>query len=297
MYELPLLSIKKVTKKFGNYVALSDINFDVYSNETLALIGESGAGKSTLLRIIMGSISPSLGEIYINGQSAFSNQEIIHKTISYLPSEFTLFDFPKGSDFINLCAKLNNSSNKNALSLIKDFDLDVNANPKRMSKGMKQKTAIISTFMNDRDVYLLDEPSTGLDPLMREKLYNQILKLKDNSKTIIFTTNSYDEAMRLADKVLIISNGKILKTININDIKKLRIHTFKIKVDEKNKEKLKNYIYDEDDEFIYTLIEASHLKTFFKLLSNIEILGFETLQFNLENYVLHLLKGDKNEKK
>ena len=185
----------------------------------MALIGESGAGKSTLLRIIMGFISPSLGEIYINGQSAFSNQEIIHKTISYLPSEFTLFDFPKGSDFINLCAKLNNSSNKNALSLIKDFDLDVNANPKRMSKGMKQKTAIISTFMNDRDVYLLDEPSTGLDPLMREKLYNQILKLKDNSKTIIFTTNSYDEAMRLADKVLIISNGKILKTININDIK------------------------------------------------------------------------------
>ena len=61
MYELPLLSIKKVTKKFGNYVALSDINFDVYSNETLALIGESGAGKSTLLRIIMGFILPSLG--------------------------------------------------------------------------------------------------------------------------------------------------------------------------------------------------------------------------------------------
>lgn len=297
MYELPLLSIKNISKKFGNYDALSDENFNVYSNETLAIIGESGAGKSTLLRIIMGFISPSSGEIYINGQNALFNKEIIHETISYLPSEFTLFDLPKGSDFINLCAKLNNSSKNKALSLIKDFDLDVNANPKRMSKGMKQKTAIISAFMNDKKIYLLDEPSTGLDPLMREELYNQILKLQDKNKAIIFTTNSYDEAMRLADKVLIISKGKVLKTINLNDIKKLKIHTFKIKVNEKEKEVLKHYIYDEDGEFIYTFIEASYLKIFFKILSNLEILSFEILQFNLENYVLYLLKGDKDEKK
>lgn len=287
-----VLSVDNLTKDFKKGRGVFDINFDLYEGEIFGIIGESGAGKSTILRILMGFLKPTNGASSIKGIDAYKDAMETKEYVSYVPGEFSLFDLKTGTDFLNFMSKLEELDDSNANELIQRFQLDVKAYPKRMSKGMKQKMSIVTAFMKDVPIYLLDEPSIGLDPLMREELINLILEYNKRGKTFLITTNDYEEVRRLCDRVLIISKGKVVDVINIKEMLNSSVSNFEFILPNKNDlSKLNKFNISLIDDVVKATIPSKQLGLFFKILSDIEVIDFRIKSFSLEDYVTSKLES------
>ena len=287
-----VLSVDNLTKDFKKGRGVFDINFDLYEGEIFGIIGESGAGKSTILRTLMGFLKPTNGASSIKGIDAYKNAMETKEYVSYVPGEFSLFDLKTGTDFLNFMSKLEELDDSNANELIQRFQLDVKAYPKRMSKGMKQKMSIVTAFMKDVPIYLLDEPSIGLDPLMREELISLILEYNKRGKTFLITTNDYEEVRRLCDRVLIISKGKVVDVINIKEMLNSSVSNFEFILPNKNDlSKLNKFNISLINDVVKATIPSKQLGLFFKILSDIEVIDFRIKSFNLEDYVTSKLES------
>ena len=287
-----VLSVDNLTKDFKKGRGVFDINFDIYEGEIFGIIGESGAGKSTILRILMGFLKPTNGASSIKGIDAYKDAMETKEYVSYIPGEFSLFDLKTGTDFLNFMSKLEELDDSNANELIQRFQLDVKAYPKRMSKGMKQKMSIVTAFMKDVPIYLLDEPSIGLDPLMREELINLILEYNKRGKTFLITTNDYEEVRRLCDRVLIISKGKVVDVINIKEMLNSSVSNFEFILPNKNDlSKLNKFNISLINDVVKATIPSKQLGLFFKILSDIEVIDFRIKSFSLEEYVTSKLES------
>ena len=287
-----VLSVDNLTKDFKKGRGVFDINFDLYEGEIFGIIGESGAGKSTILRILMGFLKPTNGASSIKGIDAYKDAMETKEYVSYVPGEFSLFDLKTGTDFLNFMSKLEELDDSNANELIQRFQLDVKAYPKRMSKGMKQKMSIVTAFMKDVPIYLLDEPSIGLDPLMREELISLILEYNKRGKTFLITTNDYEEVRRLCDRVLIISKGKVVDVINIKEMLNSSVSNFEFILPNKNDlSKLNKFNISLINDVVKATIPSKQLGLFFKILSDIEVIDFRIKSFNLEDYVTSKLES------
>lgn len=287
-----VLSVDNLTKDFKKGRGVFDINFDIYEGEIFGIIGESGAGKSTILRTLMGFLKPTNGTSSIKGIDAYRDAMETKEYVSYIPGEFSLFDLKTGTDFLNFMSKLEELDDSNANELIQRFQLDVKAYPKRMSKGMKQKMSIVTAFMKDVPIYLLDEPSIGLDPLMREELINLILEYNKRGKTFLITTNDYEEVRRLCDRVLIISKGKVVDVINIKEMLNSSVSNFEFILPNKNDlSKLNKFNISLIDDVVKATIPSKQLGLFFKILSDIEVIDFRIKSFSLEDYVTSKLES------
>lgn len=287
-----VLSVDNLTKDFKKGRGVFDINFDLYEGEIFGIIGESGAGKSTILRILMGFLKPTNGASSIKGIDAYKDAMETKEYVSYVPGEFSLFDLKTGTDFLNFMSKLEELDDSNANELIQRFQLDVKAYPKRMSKGMKQKMSIVTAFMKDVPIYLLDEPSIGLDPLMREELINLILEYNKRGKTFLITTNDYEEVRRLCDRVLIISKGKVVDVINIKEMLNSSVSNFEFILPNKNDlSKLNKFNISLINDVVKATIPSKQLGLFFKTLSDIEVIDFRIKSFSLEEYVTSKLES------
>ena len=287
-----VLSVDNLTKDFKKGRGVFDINFDLYEGEIFGIIGESGAGKSTILRTLMGFLKPTNGASSIKGIDAYKNAMETKEYVSYVPGEFSLFDLKTGTDFLNFMSKLEELDDSNANELIQRFQLDVKAYPKRMSKGMKQKMSIVTAFMKDVPIYLLDEPSIGLDPLMREELISLILEYNKRGKTFLITTNDYEEVRRLCDRVLIISKGKVVDVINIKEMLNSSVSNFEFILPNKNDlSKLNKFNISLINDVVKATIPSKQLGLFFKILSDIEVIDFRIKSFSLEEYVTSKLES------
>ena len=287
-----VLSVDNLTKDFKKGRGVFDINFDLYEGEIFGIIGESGAGKSTILRTLMGFLKPTNGASSIKGIDAYKNAMETKEYVSYVPGEFSLFDLKTGTDFLNFMSKLEELDDSNANELIQRFQLDVKAYPKRMSKGMKQKMSIVTAFMKDVPIYLLDEPSIGLDPLMREELISLILEYNKRGKTFLITTNDYEEVRRLCDRVLIISKGKVVDVIDIKEMLNSSVSNFEFILPNKNDlSKLNKFNISLINDVVKATIPSKQLGLFFKILSDIEVIDFRIKSFSLEEYVTSKLES------
>ena len=293
-----VLSVDNLTKNFKNNRGVFDISFDLYEGEIFGIIGESGAGKSTILRTLMGFLKPTSGGSSIKGIDAYKDAMETKDFVSYVPGEFSLFDLKTGTDFLNFMSQLEELDDSNANDLIQRFQLDVKAYPKRMSKGMKQKMSIVTAFMKDVPIYLLDEPSIGLDPLMREELINLIIEYNKRGKTFLITTNDYEEVRRLCDRVLIISKGKVVDIINIKEMLNSSITTFEFKlVHEYDYEKLNKFDVIRESDVVKITIKSEQLGIFFKVVSDIDVSDFKIKTFSVEEYVTDKLESSYERKK
>ena len=179
--------------------------------ETFGFVGTNGSGKTTTIRNIMGFIKPQKGHVSVLGQHAWEKSYEIKSHVSYIPGEIAFPDLNNGITFLkNQAELLGLKSMDYANYLIKKLQLDPSANLKRMSKGMKQKTAIVAALMSDKEILILDEPTTGLDPLMRETFIELIFEQKAKGKTILMSSQMFDELEQTCDRVALIYNGRIV---------------------------------------------------------------------------------------
>lgn len=224
-----IIETRELTKDYGEGRGIFGLNLTVNEGEMVGYVGTNGSGKTTTIRHIMGFLKPTSGKVLVNGLSSWENSSEIVKDIGYVSSEIAFPDLKTGVDFLKCQADfLGLKDMSYANRLIERLQLDPRANLKRMSKGMKQKTALVAALMNDAPVIILDEPTTGLDPLMRATFLDIIKEEHEKGKTIFMSSHSFDELEKTCDKVALISDGKIVDVCDMNDVKNPKAKEFKI---------------------------------------------------------------------
>ncbi len=181
------------------------------------MVGTNGSGKTTTLRHLMGFLKPDSGSCEIAGLNCWKNPKEIMKKVGYVPGEIDFPDVGTGTSFLKLQAQFLGIKDMGYTNrLVNMFKLDTDAPLKRMSKGMKQKTALVAAFMAKPDILLLDEPSTGLDPLMRDTLIELILEQRNRGATVFMSSHIFKELEDTCDRVAFIHNGKMIDTVSRN---------------------------------------------------------------------------------
>ncbi len=291
-----------ITKDYGYQRGNFDVSFSVKRSEAFGFVGENGAGKTTLIRQIMGFVAPDSGTITVEGMDAFNEAPEIKRYIGYVPGEIALPPLKTGTEVLQSQMELMGIKDTTATDeLIKELQLDIRAYPKRMSKGMKQKMALVMALMGDPTDLILDEPLNGLDPLMQSEFMNVLLREKEKGKTILISSNSYDELETLCDTVALISKGKI---VSVADVNLLKSRTFSLyKIEFINREDFEEFGHNDFFEITriqdhynqYSIkIERSNLNRLFDVLQNKELKFMSEIPYNLEKYLLETRKGDED---
>lgn len=288
-----LIKLQNLSKTYNHKDVLSNINIEINSNEIVGILGANGAGKTTLMRILMGYIKPTNGTCSINNQHCFNDATTLSKTIGYIPGEISFSHNCTAIDYLNFIASLKNITDKtNMLNLIHYFQLDTSLTIKEMSKGTKQKLAIILCFMHDPKIYLLDEPTSGLDPIMQQKFIEYILLEKQKGKTIFLASHQFEEIEKTCDRILLLKDGQIKYN---NTVKSIRTHyknTYEITF---NKiEELKEFIKHKDVTIQHLTItyQCNCLNDLIKQLSHYDIISLNTKPFQIEQLFNFTYKGD-----
>jgi ABC-2 type transport system ATP-binding protein len=206
------IAVEKLTKRYGDLLAVDDISFRVRTGEVFAFLGPNGAGKTTTVEIIETIRTPTSGRVYLLGMDVTTRKRDIVPRIGVLPQGFSSFDRITVQETIQYYARLFSSTDTDVDGLIELANLKDKSNEqfKNLSGGLKQRLGIAIALVNDPEVVFLDEPTTGLDPRARREVWDVLLSLKKNGKTIFLTTHYMEEAELLADTVAIISKGKII---------------------------------------------------------------------------------------
>lgn len=226
---MKVIETQELTKDYGDGKGIFDLDLSIEEGEMIGYVGTNGSGKTTTIRHIMGFLKPTKGNATVNGLSSWEHSSEIVKQIGYVPGEIAFPDLKTGVDFLKCQAdflKLRDMSYAN--ELIERLQLDPKANLKRMSKGMKQKTALVAALMNDSPIIILDEPTTGLDPLMRATFLDIIEEEHRRGKTVFMSSHSFEELEKTCDKVALINNGHIVDICDMNTIRNRDIKEFKI---------------------------------------------------------------------
>ncbi len=291
--------IDNVTKDYGQGRGNFNISFDISKGEAVGIVGENGAGKTTLMRQLMGFIKSDSGKITIDNLDAYKCAADTKRYIGYVPGEINFPDVKSGTIFLHSYAKMCGITDfEYADSLIKRLQLDIRAYPKRMSKGMKQKTAIVTAFMKHPPIVFLDEPTTGLDPLMRDELLKIVLEEKNKGTTIFMSSNSIEELEKVCDRVILLSNGKILDIADVNFIHNIDFRDFKFEFKEKEAYEKFKYsrtdIIREQEKFnqLTLRVKKSNISILIRELSNYDLRFFSEIKYDLTKYFEERRKGD-----
>jgi ABC-2 type transport system ATP-binding protein len=214
-----IIKVQNLTKDYGDGCGIFDVDFSVKEGEVFGLVGINSAGKTTLIRHLMGFIRPQSGKCSIMGKDCTRYSAELKKYIGYIPGEISFPDVKSGNDFFELQSDFRgNRGSERVKNLCKHFNLDASARLKRMSKGMKQKSAIVNAFMSDSKVLILDEGTTGLEPLMQKAFIDLILEEKSKGKTVFMSSHMFDELESTCDHVAFLKNGRIIDIVKISEI-------------------------------------------------------------------------------
>lgn len=243
---MSVIEIENLTKDYGRGRGIFGVNLTINQGEMVGFVGTNGSGKTTTIRNILGYVKPTSGSVKVNGLSSWENSSEIAKWVGYVPGEIAFPDLPTGIDFLKCQAEFYGLKDMGyANELIQRLQLDPRANLKRMSKGMKQKTALVAALMNDAPIIILDEPTTGLDPLMRVTFLDIIKKEHEKGKTIFMSSHLFEELETTCDRVALIDSGKIVDVADMNEIRNRPVKDFKIEfTNSADYEKFKNKGYE-----------------------------------------------------
>lgn len=218
------LQIQDLTRLYRNGRGVKQINLSVKQGEVFGFLGPNGAGKTTLIRTVLGFLTPDKGQIQVLGQDAVKQSRAVRQRIGYLPSDPALYDFLTGRQNVQLALALRNNRNaKRVAELASRLEIDLDRRLKTLSRGNKQKVAIIVALAHDPDLIILDEPTSGLDPLVQEIFGSLILEEQARGKTVFMSSHVLSEVEQLCDRVGVIRDGQIVAVGGVDDLKQKRV--------------------------------------------------------------------------
>lgn len=296
----PVIEIKNLTKDYGEGRGIFDINLTLYKGEMLGFAGTNGSGKTTTIRNIMGFLQPTSGVAYVKGLQTWTHSSEIVKFIGYVPGEIAFPDLPTGTAFLKSQAEfLGISDMSYAEYIIEKLQLDPRAPLKRMSKGMKQKTAIVAALMANPEIIILDEPTTGLDPLMRDAFLEIIKAEHAKGKTIFMSSHMFEELETTCDRVALIRDGHIADIAILDEIRNRKIKEYKIEfVEESDYHRFKETGYDiirDQPQYcqVTIAITSEQLNRLFHDLKEYQVKFISEVKYNLEKHFKTVLNREK----
>lgn len=225
----PVVSATLLVKKFGRTRALDGLNLSVGAGEVHGFLGPNGAGKSTTLRVLLGLIRPTSGSVRIFGMDPWRNPAKTHRDIAYVPGDVGLWPNLSGGEVIDLLTGLRGGSDERLRRrLVDEFEFDPRRKARTYSKGNRQKAALIAAFARPARLYVLDEPSAGLDPVMESVFRRQIRRVSADGATVLLSSHILSEVEQLCGRVTIIRSGKAVESGTLTQLRHLKQTHFRI---------------------------------------------------------------------
>ncbi|TCI45669.1 ABC transporter ATP-binding protein [Exiguobacterium sp. SH3S2] len=280
-----MIQIEKLTKRFDQTHGIFDVSFRVEPGTVFGFIGPNGAGKSTTIRHLMGLLHADSGKATVMGHDCWKETETVKALVGYLPGEINYPQDMNGEEVIRLTRRLHVTSAERERQLLDVFAFDTGLKVRKMSKGMKQKLAIVTCFMKDVPVYVLDEPTSGLDPLMQERLVDWVLAEKAAGKAILMSSHHFPEMEKTCDRAALIRDGRMIIEEEMAELKRRSKKTYRIGMkDEAAAIKLSEQIGTREQTFVTVSLSTSEeLNGLIKLLASHDIASLTSGTDELEH--------------
>jgi ABC-2 type transport system ATP-binding protein len=231
-----VVEIKGLTKFYGSAVGIENLNLQIKAGEVVGFLGPNGAGKSTTIRTLLGLIKATSGSASFMGKDALVRDPAIRKDVGYLPGAPTYYNKYKAIEFLQLFAQIRGiDCDKYINEYAAQLNLDLNKKIGELSKGNRQKVAVIQAFMHQPKILFLDEPTSGLDPLVQLEFEKILDSAKARGAAVLLSSHVMSEVEHLADRVAIINRGRLvvfedIATLRARTIRKIDLH-FAVEVD------------------------------------------------------------------
>ncbi|WP_368486553.1 ABC transporter ATP-binding protein [Spiroplasma sp. DGKH1] len=296
---MDVITLQNVTKEYSPNVGCFDINITVKKGEVYGFIGPNGAGKTTVIRQMIGFIKSDQGTGTILGHDIWKDTKNIMENLGYLAGEVSLPEYMTGINYLKTIAEIRGNVDwKYVEKLIAYFDFDPKRKIKKMSKGMKQKVAIIAAFMHKPKVLILDEPTSGLDPLMQQKFDTLVKNAQKEEATIFMSSHIFGEIDSTCDKVAVIKKGKIVSEVDVREIKNNADKIYELKfstLNDYNNFATTNWRVIGTDQMVKIIkveVKNADVNKFLKEVSNYQLEYFKELPFNLEQHFIKFYKDE-----
>lgn len=213
----PILECKGLTRKFNHFFALSNVDLTLERGEIIGLLGPNGSGKTTLIKLINGLLLPTDGQITVNGSVPGVETK---KIVSYLPERGCLDERRRISELISYYSDFYSDFDvSRAHTMLKDLDIDPSLRLKTLSKGTKEKVQLILVMSRDAQLYVLDEPIGGVDPVARDYILRTILTNYNEDASVLISTHLIADVENVLDRVLFLQNGQITLNASVDEIR------------------------------------------------------------------------------
>ncbi|WP_075617387.1 ABC transporter ATP-binding protein [Paenisporosarcina indica] len=219
-----MIEIKGLTKKYGSFYALNDLNLSLSEGTVFGFVGANGAGKSTTFSILATLLQPTAGDAFINGKSVKNDPHEVRKQIGYMPDFFGVYDQLKADEYLDFYGASYGIPAAKRAELIPQLLELVNLTHKRyeyvdvLSRGMKQRLCLARSLIHDPKVLILDEPASGLDPRARVEMRDILKQLKSMGKTILISSHILPELAEMCDEIGVIDGGRLIAHGSVSDI-------------------------------------------------------------------------------
>jgi len=218
-----------LTKHYGSVVALDDLDLIVDEGEIFGFLGPNGAGKTTTIRSLLNYITPTAGSAEVLGLDAQTDSVELRKHVSYQPAEYSMYENLTGGQYLQYFANLRGGVDISYVHELSDrLGADLSKKISDYSTGNKQKIGLIQAFMNKPRMLILDEPSTGLDPLVQQELQTLYQEVQDDGRTVFLSSHTLAEVERVADRVGILRQGRLVIVERVDDLKRKAIRRLDI---------------------------------------------------------------------
>lgn len=209
-----------LTKLYGKNVGAQDVSFTVGAGEVVGFLGPNGSGKTTVMRMLLGLIRPTTGEAYVFGQRVNRRNHDVRASVGYLPGIIGLYKDMTVRDYLNYIATVREVDCTDRMNeLMERLALKTDAKISGLSKGTKQKVGVVQAFMHNPKLLILDEPTAGLDPIVQNEFEAIISEVRSNGSTVLLSSHVMSEVEQLADRVMILSRGRLVEADTIGALK------------------------------------------------------------------------------
>ncbi len=224
-----IIETSSLVKRFGRANALDGLDLHVTEGEVHGFLGPNGAGKSTTIRVLLGLMKSTAGTARVFGLDPWSQSVTINRDIAYVPGDVSLWPNLTGGEAIDLLTSLRGGADaQRRAQLIEEFEFDPRKKARTYSKGNRQKVALIAAFARQAQLYILDEPSSGLDPLMESVFRRQIERARHDGATVLLSSHILSEVEQLCDRVTIIRAGVAVESGTLADLRHLSRTSFRV---------------------------------------------------------------------
>ncbi len=226
MTDAPPIVTEALSKSYGSVRALTDLSLTVEQGEIFGFLGPNGAGKTTTARLLLGLMRPTSGSARIFGTDVHAEGPATRRSVSYQPSADALYESTQVAAYLRAFARMGGVPVHRTDELIERLDLDTSRRIKALSTGNRQKVAIVRALQADVPLYLLDEPTRGLDPLVQQEFGRILAEYRDEGRTIFLSTHILSEAEHLCDRVGLLREGRLVAVERVDVLTESRVRRF-----------------------------------------------------------------------